>query len=166
MNEQVQTVLIAAGCTSAVGLMGLGALPLLRQAPLRLTLQVGNAVVILAIVAGTLGTAEANGPLVLRADPRELSRALVNLLIDAIQHTPVGGSVHVAATAEAGGVVLALIDDCGGIPRPTWAASSTWPRAAPRPLPGSTPVIGQRTSTSTASPFRPERASPVRAATF
>ena len=59
MNEQVQTVLIAAGCTSAVGLMGLGALRLLRRAPLRLSLQAGNAVVILAIVAGTFGTAEA-----------------------------------------------------------------------------------------------------------
>jgi signal transduction histidine kinase len=309
VNAQVQTVLIAAGCTSAVGLMGLGVLRLLRRAPLRLSLQVSSAVVVLAIVAGTLGTAEAmflsrhdlgvvvmvcvvagvvafgfcwllgrqveagsqalrraaralgheggmfrspagpmaaefaalsrelavtaekleesrqrerrleqsrrqlvawvshdlraplaglramaealedgiaadsgryhrqiraevmrlsgmvedlfelsriqsgtlhlsmdevtlgdlisdtvastealarargvrlaggaDGPLVLRADPRELSRTLVNLLVNAIQHTPVGGSVHVAATAEAGGVVLAVTDGCGGIP--------------------------------------------------
>jgi signal transduction histidine kinase len=58
----------------------------------------------------------ADGPLVLRADPRELSRALVNLLVNAIQHTPPGGSVHVAATEEEGGVALAVTDGCGGIP--------------------------------------------------
>jgi signal transduction histidine kinase len=61
-------------------------------------------------------TGEAGGQLVIRADARELSRALVNLLTNAIRHTPAGGSVHVAATPEAGGVLVAVADGCGGIP--------------------------------------------------
>jgi signal transduction histidine kinase len=59
MNAQVQIVLIAAGCTSAVGLVGMGAIRLLRRAPLRLSIQASGAVPVLAIVAGTLGTADA-----------------------------------------------------------------------------------------------------------
>ena len=58
MNAQLQVVLIAAGCTSAVGLMGIGVIRLLRRASLRLSLQVSGAIVVLAVVAGTLGTAE------------------------------------------------------------------------------------------------------------
>jgi signal transduction histidine kinase len=61
-------------------------------------------------------TGEAGGQLVIRADARELSRAVVNLLTNAIRHTPAGGSVHVAATPEAGGVLVAVADGCGGIP--------------------------------------------------
>ncbi len=59
MNAQIQVVLIAASCTSAVGLVGLGVIWLLRRASLRLLLQVSGAVVVLAVVAGTLGTAQA-----------------------------------------------------------------------------------------------------------
>jgi signal transduction histidine kinase len=59
MSAQVQILLIAAGCTSAVGLAGMGVIRLLRRAPLRLSLQASGAVPVLAIVAGTLGTAEA-----------------------------------------------------------------------------------------------------------
>ena len=59
MNAQLQVVLIAAGCTSAVGVMGMGVIRLLRRASLRLSLQVSGAIVVLAVVAGTLGTAEA-----------------------------------------------------------------------------------------------------------
>ena len=58
MSPQIQVVLIAAGCTGAVGLLGLGVMRLLRRASLRLSLQVGSAVAVLAIVAGTLATAE------------------------------------------------------------------------------------------------------------
>ena len=76
-------------------------------------------------VAGTEALAQAkgvrlagagNGPLVVRADPRELSRALANLLLNAVQHTPPGGSVYVGARPEAGGVLLTVSDSCGGIP--------------------------------------------------
>ena len=59
MNAQVQILLIAAGCTGAVGLAGMGGIRLLRRASLRLSIQASGAVPVLAIVAGTLGTAEA-----------------------------------------------------------------------------------------------------------
>lgn len=59
MNPQIQLVLIAAGCTGAVGLAGTGVIWLLRRASLRLSIQASGIVPVLAIVAGTLGTAEA-----------------------------------------------------------------------------------------------------------
>jgi signal transduction histidine kinase len=59
MNDQIQIVLIAAGCTAAVGLAGMGVVRLLRQASLRRSIQASGAVPVLAIVAGTLGSAEA-----------------------------------------------------------------------------------------------------------
>jgi signal transduction histidine kinase len=59
MNAQLQVVLIAVGCTSAVGLAGMGIIWLLRRASLRLSIQASGAVPVLAIVVGTLGTAEA-----------------------------------------------------------------------------------------------------------
>jgi signal transduction histidine kinase len=59
MNAHLQIVLIAAGCTSAVGLAGTGVIRLLRRASLRLSIQASGTVPVLAIVAGTLGTAEA-----------------------------------------------------------------------------------------------------------
>src|ERR1700761_2232670 len=58
----------------------------------------------------------ATGHLAVRADPRELSRALTNLLANAIRHTPPGGHVYVEARTEGGGAVLAVADGCGGIP--------------------------------------------------
>jgi signal transduction histidine kinase len=61
-------------------------------------------------------SAEADGPLVIHADPRKLSRALANLLANAVRHTPAGGRIHVAATAEDGGIVITVADGCGGIP--------------------------------------------------
>jgi signal transduction histidine kinase len=59
MSAQIQIFLIAAGCTSAVGLVGMGIIRLLRRASLRLSIQASATVPVLAIVAGTLGTAEA-----------------------------------------------------------------------------------------------------------
>ncbi|HUN34746.1 MAG TPA: HAMP domain-containing sensor histidine kinase [Trebonia sp.] len=59
MSPQAQIVLIAAGCSGAVGTIGLGAIWLLRRAPLRLSLMAAGAVTVLAVVAGTLGTANA-----------------------------------------------------------------------------------------------------------
>jgi signal transduction histidine kinase len=61
-------------------------------------------------------TGAADGPLPLQADPRELSRALSNLVTNAIRHTPEGGRVRVAATATAGEVLITVADGCGGIP--------------------------------------------------
>jgi signal transduction histidine kinase len=59
MTAQMQIVLIAVGCTSAVGLAGMGVIRLLRRASLRLSVQASGIVLVLAIVAGTLGTARA-----------------------------------------------------------------------------------------------------------
>jgi signal transduction histidine kinase len=61
-------------------------------------------------------TGTADGPLPVYADPRELSRVLSNLLTNAIRHTPEGGRVRVAATAEAEAVLITVADGCGGIP--------------------------------------------------
>ena len=37
-------------------------------------------------------------------------------MTNAIRHTPQDGRVQVAATAEAGGVLMTVADGCGGIP--------------------------------------------------
>ncbi|MGI8700658.1 MAG: sensor histidine kinase [Nocardioidaceae bacterium] len=51
------------------------------------------------------------------ADPRELSRVVTNLVMNAIRHTPSDGSVEVSArVTDAGVVELAVSDECGGIP--------------------------------------------------
>jgi signal transduction histidine kinase len=70
----------------------------------------------LARARGVRLTGEAGAPLVIHADPRELSRALTNLLINAIRHTPADGSVRVMAAPQPGGALLAVADGCGGIP--------------------------------------------------
>jgi signal transduction histidine kinase len=53
--------------------------------------------------------------LVIRADHRELARALSNLIVNALRHTPAGGAVHVAAQRQNGQVVVSVADQCGGI---------------------------------------------------
>lgn len=57
------------------------------------------------------------GEVPVEADPRELGRALANLVTNAIRHTPSDGTVTVAgASHPEGGVVLSVTDMCGGIP--------------------------------------------------
>lgn len=58
----------------------------------------------------------ADGRIAVRADPRELSRALTNMLTNAIRYTPPGGAVHVTARRERDGALLEVTDSCGGIP--------------------------------------------------
>ena len=70
----------------------------------------------LARARGVQLTGVAGSALTVQADARELSRALANLLANAIRHTPEGGCVQVAASAEAGGVLMTVADGCGGIP--------------------------------------------------
>jgi signal transduction histidine kinase len=70
----------------------------------------------LAKARGVRLAGETASSLLVQADARELSRALANLLTNAIRHTPEGGSVLVVATAEADGVLLTVADGCGGIP--------------------------------------------------
>src|SRR3984957_21164967 len=59
MSDQIQIVLIAVGCASAVGLAGMGLIWLLRRASLRLSIHASSVVPVLVIAAGTLGTAKA-----------------------------------------------------------------------------------------------------------
>ena len=80
---------------------------------------VSDTVASMEAVARTRGirlTGEADGPLIIEADLRKLSRLLSNLVANAIRYTPAGGRVHVAATAEADMVVMTVTDGCGGIP--------------------------------------------------
>jgi signal transduction histidine kinase len=67
----------------------------------------------LAYARGVQLTGHAAGSLLIRADARELSRALANLVTNAIRHTPDNGRVLVTATAEAGGVLMTVSDSCG-----------------------------------------------------
>ncbi len=61
-------------------------------------------------------TGEAIGPLIVPADPTQISRVLSNLVVNAIRHTPSDGTVLVRASAREDGAVLAVTDGCGGIP--------------------------------------------------
>lgn len=50
------------------------------------------------------------------ADPALIQRALQNLLDNALRHTPAGGTVTVAATAEERGIAVTVADTGAGIP--------------------------------------------------
>lgn len=76
-------------------------------------------------LAGAAATAEAHGvrivgdgvePVPVEVDGREMSRALANLLVNAIHRTPADGTVAVSARREANSVVVSVTDGCGGIP--------------------------------------------------
>jgi signal transduction histidine kinase len=89
----------------------------------------------LARARGVRLTGETRAPLVIQADPRELSRALTNLLVNAIRHTPADGSVHVMAVPQPDGALLAVADGCGGIPEADLAHvfDTAWRGACTRP---------------------------------
>ncbi len=57
----------------------------------------------------------ADGPVPAIVDAKENSRALTNLVADAIRHTPPDGSVVVEARTEPGAAVISVADECGGI---------------------------------------------------
>ena len=64
-------------------------------------------------LVGTLvGAAEVTVP----ADARELTRAVDNLVANAIRHTPAGGAVEVRVGTADGVAVVEVQDGCGGIP--------------------------------------------------
>jgi signal transduction histidine kinase len=76
-------------------------------------------------------TGSSDPELVARADGRELARAVTNLVVNALRHTPAGGSVTVAARRDSTDVVISVTDQCGGIPaadldrmfEPGWSGS-------------------------------------------
>ncbi|MFI6638782.1 sensor histidine kinase [Streptomyces sp. NPDC050504] len=55
-------------------------------------------------------------PLPVRVDGQAVTRALGNLLVNAVRATPADGTVAVSARCEGALVVLAVEDCCGGIP--------------------------------------------------
>lgn len=74
-----------------------------------------------------------DGEFAVVGDPRELSRVVGNLLINAIQHSPAGGEIMVATRRGADGHVVISVEDSGGgipendLPRifePGWRATS------------------------------------------
>jgi signal transduction histidine kinase len=50
-----------------------------------------------------------------RADARELSRVVANLVVNAIRHTPSDGVVAVSAVRDGDEVEISVSDECGGI---------------------------------------------------
>lgn len=70
----------------------------------------------LARAKGVRLTAEAAEAVPVQADAGELSRALRNLVVNAIRHTPADGTVWVRALVEDGVACLSVADCCGGIP--------------------------------------------------
>jgi signal transduction histidine kinase len=90
-------------------------------------------------------TGRAEGPVQALVDPREMSRVLMNLVANAIRHTPPDWTVVVEARTESSLAVLSVADECGGIPgeqlprvfEPGWRAT-----AARSPVPGEGAGLG------------------------
>ncbi|RAJ45400.1 histidine kinase/DNA gyrase B/HSP90-like ATPase [Kitasatospora sp. SolWspMP-SS2h] len=83
-------------------------------------------------------------PAPVEADPREITRVIGNLLVNAIRATPPDGLVAVSTRREADAVVLAVTDGCGGIPEPDLPRvfETGWrgtPARTPRPAAPGTP---------------------------
>jgi signal transduction histidine kinase len=65
----------------------------------------------------TISTPDDDDRLAVQGDPDELTRAVTNLVGNAIRHTAPGGTVTLAVDRETDGRVrLAVTDGCGGIP--------------------------------------------------
>ncbi|MFD0683814.1 sensor histidine kinase [Actinomadura fibrosa] len=93
---------------------------------LRLSLRrVGLADLVAEAVAGTEALARAKGVkihgdvregLPVQVDAGELGRALRNLVVNAIRHTPGDGAVHIIGEVRDGEARVTVADACGGIP--------------------------------------------------
>jgi len=97
----------------------------IRSGGLALTLEdVDLQALIADVVSGSTPMAEAGGvalggsadPVPVRADIGGLGRALTNLVVNAIRHTPSDGTVRVVGHLQGDEVVLSVSDGCGGIP--------------------------------------------------
>jgi signal transduction histidine kinase len=70
----------------------------------------------LARERGVVLRGHADGNIAVRADGRELSRLMTNLVVNAIRHTPSDGCVEIHLEAHDGRARIAVSDGCGGIP--------------------------------------------------
>lgn len=103
----------------------LAALSRLQSTSLRLSLEQVNLSDLLSdTLASTDPVAAARGielvgnvdaSLAALVDPREVERALLNLLMNAIRHTPDDGTVHVFARREGTDALIGVEDACGGL---------------------------------------------------
>lgn len=91
-----------------------------------------------AVARGITLRESRTGDLTVRGDPRELSRVLNNLLVNAIQHTEEGGEILISACeAPEDHVVLSVTDSGGGIPEEDLALifDAGWRGTPPAPRP-------------------------------
>lgn len=70
----------------------------------------------LARARGVRLSGRADPGALLQADEREVHRALGNLVLNAIRHTPAEGLVEIDAAVARDRIVLGVTDGCGGIP--------------------------------------------------
>ena len=92
--------------------------PDVRREEVALDDLVSDAVAGVAPIADAAGVVVVGGELAgstVLADPRALTRAVTNVVRNAVQHTPAGGSVRVATLARDGQAVVAVQDGCGGL---------------------------------------------------
>lgn len=69
-----------------------------------------------AAAAGVRLVGRADTPVTAPVDAREVTRAVDNLVANALRHTPEGEAVEVSVTATDGHAVVDVRDACGGIP--------------------------------------------------
>jgi signal transduction histidine kinase len=70
----------------------------------------------LAQSAGVQLKGEGTGPVTATVAPAEVTRAVGNLIVNAIRHTPRGGTVHLGVEADHDARLVFVEDSCGGIP--------------------------------------------------
>jgi signal transduction histidine kinase len=70
----------------------------------------------LATAQGVRLTGHSAGVTTVTGNAPELSRALINLVANAIRHTRVDGIVDVSVTPGSDGPAVTVLDECGGIP--------------------------------------------------
>jgi signal transduction histidine kinase len=75
-----------------------------------------------AVRTGRVVTVDVPSDLRADADPARLRQVLVNLVDNAVRHSPAGGRVDVQARAGDNGLILEVTDDGPGIPREQWDA--------------------------------------------
>jgi signal transduction histidine kinase len=118
MAGAVQEMATLTDGLAAVAQQDDGMVDVLRYRPCRLQSVVADAVAAVEPEARSRQVSiEQGGPQVAaRLDPDRLRIALVNLLGNAVRHSPSGSTVTVAVQAEAGAVTIAVSDEGPGIP--------------------------------------------------